>query len=119
MAKSNKLILEQANEAIIKGDHEGFLSYCTDDTKWTFVGDQTLTGKDSVRRWMRVNYKEPPSFNVTKLIEGEDFVIALGDILVKDEDGKEGWHKYCDVWRFKDGKMAELKAFVIKPGDQE
>jgi uncharacterized protein len=23
-------------------------------------------------------------------------------------------YSYCDVWRFRDGKMVELKAFVIK-----
>jgi ketosteroid isomerase-like protein len=32
---------------------------------------------------------------------------------MKDEDGKMVDYSYCDVWRFRDGKMAELKAFVI------
>lgn len=36
----NKAILEKANAAVSSGDNEGFLSFCTDDTKWTFVGDK-------------------------------------------------------------------------------
>ena len=109
---SNKEVLQKANAAISSGDNEGFLSFCTDDTEWTFVGDQTLQGKEAVRRWMKINYLEPPKFVVENLIAEGDFVTALGHIKVK-KDGKITDHRYCDVWRFRDGKMAELKAFVI------
>ncbi len=59
-------------------------------------------------------YKEPPKFTVTNLIAEGDFVTALGEITLKGEDAKETDYSYCDVWRFRDGKMVELKAFVIK-----
>jgi hypothetical protein len=36
------------------------LSFCTDDTEWTFVGDKTLKGKEAVRQWMATTYIEPP-----------------------------------------------------------
>ena len=114
MVENNKEILEKANEAITKGDHEGFLSFCTEDTEWTFVGDKTLQGKEAVRQWMTTAYQEPPRFRVENLIAGGDFVTALGTIRLKDEDGKMADYAYCDVWRFRDGKMAQLKAFVIK-----
>ena len=114
MAENNKAILEKANAAIIKGDNEGFLSFCTDNTEWTFVGDKTLRGKEAVRQWMAITYVEPPKFMVENLIAEGDFVTALGKISMKDEDGKMAHYSYCDVWRFHNGKMAELKAFVIK-----
>lgn len=114
MAENNKAILEKANAAIIKGDNEGFLSFCTDNTEWTFVGDKTLQGKEAVRQWMATTYVEPPKFMVENLIAEGDFVTAVGKISMKDEDGKMAHYAYCDVWRFHDGKMAELKAFVIK-----
>ncbi|GAB3171191.1 hypothetical protein GCM10027291_23920 [Telluribacter humicola] len=114
MTESIKAILEKANAAIIEGDHEGFLAFCTDDTEWTFIGDITLRGKEAVRQWMATAYVEPPKFNVENLIAGGDYVTALGTISMKDENGKEADYSYCDVWRIRDGKMAELKAFVIK-----
>jgi len=109
----NKAILEKANAAVTAGDNEGFLIFCTNDTKWTFVGDRTLEGKEAVREYMAEAYIEPPKFMVENLIAEGDFVTAVGKISMKDEKGKMAEYSYCDVWRFKDGKMAELKAFVI------
>jgi uncharacterized protein len=114
MSENNKAILEAANGAIAQGNYEGFLSFCADDTKWTFVGDKTLEGKEAVRQWMVTTYLEPPKFRVVNLIAEGDFVTALGDITMKDEDGKTADYSYCDIWRFGDGQMVELRAFVIK-----
>ena len=115
MSEENKATLTKANAAITEGDHEGFLSFCTDDTEWTFVGERTLKGKEAVRQWMATAYLEPPKFEVDLLIAEGDFLIALGEITMKDEEGKEARYSYCDVWRFRGGQMCELRAFVIKP----
>jgi ketosteroid isomerase-like protein len=114
MSLNNKEILEKANAAVTAGDNEGFLYFCTDDTKWTFVGDKTLEGKQAVREYMAKEYLEPPKFMVENLIAEGDFVTAVGKINLKDEGGKIVHYYYSDVWRFRDGKMAELKAFVIE-----
>ena len=111
---TNKEILEKANAAIAESDFEGFLTLCTEDTVWTFEGDRTLRGKAAVRQWMTTTYKEPPKFRVHRMIAEGDFVAALGEITLKDEEGKAVQHAYCDVWRFREGKMAELQAFVIE-----
>ena len=111
---NNKAILEKANAAITEGNYEEFLSFCTDDTKWTFVGEQILRGKQTVREYMAKAYVEPPKFMVESLIAEDEFITALGKINLRDEDGKTIEYAYCDVWRFHNGKMAELKAFVIE-----
>jgi ketosteroid isomerase-like protein len=114
MNLNNKAILEKANAAVSAGDNEGFLFFCTDDTEWTFVGDKTLRGKEAVRQYMSTAYVEPPKFIVENLIAEGEFVTALGKISMKNEDGKVVDYTYCDVWRFSNGKMAGLKAFVIQ-----
>jgi uncharacterized protein (TIGR02246 family) len=114
MSENNKAILEAANAAIAQGNNEGFLSFCADDMEWTFVGDKTLKGKEAVRQWMAMTYIEPPKFRVANLIAEGDFVTALGDITLKDEDEKAADYSYCDIWRFHGGKIVELRAFVIK-----
>lgn len=111
---NNKEILEKANAAITEGDYEGFLSFCTDDTEWTFVGDETLRGKQAVRQYMAMAYAEPPKFMVEDLIAEGNFVTAIGKISMKDKDGKLIDYSYCDVWRFHNDKMAALRAFVIR-----
>jgi len=113
MSETHKEILKSANAAIAKGDFEGFLVFCTEDTIWHFLGERTIRGKPAVRQWMIDTYLEPPTFTVHQMIADGDFVAALGEIVVKDEKGNATQHEYCDVWRFRDGKMAELRAFVI------
>ncbi|MGJ7544042.1 nuclear transport factor 2 family protein [Variovorax sp. LT1R16] len=114
MSETHKAILQKANAAITRGDCEGFLAFCTEDTTWTFVGDRTLRGKQAVREWMAIAYKEPPRFEVHRLIAEGDALAALGEILLKDEEGKTSRHAYCDVWRFRDGQLAALQAFVVE-----
>lgn len=114
MSANNKAILEAANAAIAEGDYEGFLSFCADNTEWTFVGDKTLKGKDAVRQWMVTEYVEPPLNIVANLIAESDLVAAVGDLTIKDADGRATHYSYCDIWRFRGGKIVELRAFVIK-----
>ncbi len=111
--EKHKQILTIGNAAISAGDHEGFLKYCDDDTEWIFVGEQTLKGKEAVRQYMAQNYIEPPKFNTKNLIAEGNFLVATGDIALKDKNGKETQYAYCDVWEFSNEKIIGLKAFVI------
>lgn len=112
--EENKAILKKGNAAIAEGNNEGFLSLCTDDTEWTFVGDKILTGKEAVRQWMAAEYVVPPQNRVAHMIAEDDFLTVTGYLTSKDKDGKVTDYEYCDIWRFEDGKIAALKAFVIK-----
>lgn len=110
---TNREILERANARISRGDFEGFLEACTDDTTWNFVGDRVLTGKDAVRRWMTDTYVHPPQNEVERMISDGEFLAVYGVVTVTAADGTSTSSPYCDVWRFEGGKLAELRAFVI------
>lgn len=112
--KNNKAILEKANASLKEGDNEGFLIHCTEDTEWIFVGDITLSGKEAVRKYMTEAYSIPPKFSMELMIEEGDYVTQMGRISLKDENGEMVDYLACDVLKFRDGKIAELKAFVIK-----
>lgn len=115
MSGIHKATLQKANAAIAKGDFDGFLALCTEDTEWTFVGDKTIKGKEAVRRWMTATYLEPPDFVVHHMVAEADFVVAIGEITLNDAKGKGTRNAYCDVWRFRDGRMAALHAYVNGP----
>lgn len=114
MSLTNKDILLKANAFVTSGDNEAFLSFCTEDVKWEFVGDRTLVDKEAVRAYMKDTYTEVPKFDIENLTEDGDYVTAIGKISMKNKNGKIINYAYCDFWRFSDGKMAELKAFVIE-----
>ena len=108
----HKRVLEAANEAVGRGDTEGFLAYCTEDTLWEFIGDRTLRGKDAVREWMASTYLQPPRNEVQTMIAEGDSLVAVGRITTID-GSVETTSAYCDVWTFRDGRLAALRAFVV------
>ena len=83
----NAEILHQANEFVKKGNYESFLAHYTPDTKWVFVGERILNGKDQVRDYMKEFYLEPPVFTVEKTIEEGSYVAVTGVITLKDAKG--------------------------------
>lgn len=111
---SKAALLHEANEFVKKGDYESFLAYCTQDTQWVLIGDRILSGKEEVRDYMKEFYREPPVFSVDTTVEDGDFVAVTGEITLKDESGVNHHYDYCDVWRFENGKIAALKAYVIE-----
>lgn len=111
---NHKTTLENANKAIIQGDHETFLDYLTDDIRWNFVGDQILFGKEQIGRYLEQTYRKPPKFDVENIISEGDYLTAVGKISIADAEDEWVEYRYCDIWRFENGKMAELTAFVIK-----
>ena len=113
MSEQNKTILLSANAAVVRGDHEAFLDHLTDDAEWTFVGDQVLRGKAAVRAYIAETYVRPPAFTVDRLIAEGDMLTAEGHIRLPDAEGREVHYEYCDVWRIRDGKLAELRAYVV------
>jgi len=113
MSSDPKTILQQANAAVAAGDNEGFLAFCTDDVTWHFIGERTITGKDALRRYLDETYIEPPDFNVTDELVDGDTLVAIGDIAIADAAGTKTRSSYCDVWRLRDGKLAELRAYVV------
>jgi ketosteroid isomerase-like protein len=119
MSDQNKAILTEANECVSNGDYDGFLSYCTEDTEWTFIGDMRLRGKEAVWQWMKATYIQPPEFSVSHMVGEGDYVVAMGEISVLLEDGTIQRSHYCDVWRFENGKMAGLNAYVVGKGNGE
>lgn len=114
MSANNKEIVEKVNASFAEGGVEGFLSHCADDVVWTMVGNKSTIGKQAIREWMASMDMEPPKFTVDNIIAEGDFVTAYGDLTLKEKDGKTVPYAYCDIYRFRDGKIAELNSFVIK-----
>jgi ketosteroid isomerase-like protein len=69
-----------------------------------------------VRRWMAATYREPPKFQVHRMVAEGDFVAALGKMTLKNEAGTPVRHAFCDVWRFDGGRIAGLHAYVVETG---
>ncbi len=115
MSDRLKEIVEQVNATFAENNMEKFLSFCADDIQWTMVGHKSVKGKDAIRQWMKsMGDMEPPKITVDSRIAEGDSVVAQGNVTMQDKDGKTAPHAFCDIYRFRDEKIVELIAFVIK-----
>ena len=115
MAENNKTIVKEVNDAFANNRVEDFLKHCSEDVVWRMVGEKTTNGIDEIREWMaQMEGAEPPKFTVDEIVAEGDSVICRGDMTMKDQTGIEGKYAYCDSYRFKGGKIAQLDSYVIK-----
>lgn len=114
MSAKNKEIVEKVNKAFAENNVEGWLEFCSDDVVWTIVGAKSVRGKEAIRAWMASMASEPPKFTVASLIAEGDNVVAHGNMIMKEKDGKSTPYAYCDVYQFRNGKIVELLSFVVK-----
>ena len=114
MATKNKEIVNKVNEAFADNNVEGFLAQCANDVEWTMVGDQTVKGKDAIRKFMQSMPAQPPTFTVSEVIAEGDFVMAHGDMMMDEKGEKNVPYAYCDIYHFRGGQIDELRSFVIK-----
>jgi uncharacterized protein len=117
-AERNKEIVEKVNASFAKGSAEDFLSNCADDIRWEIVGEKTVNGREAIREFMKEMNSEPPQFTVEDVIAEGDKVAAQGNMTMPDKDGNTVPYSFCDVYRFRDGKIVELNSFVIKTGEK-
>jgi predicted SnoaL-like aldol condensation-catalyzing enzyme len=115
MAANRKEIVQRINDAFAENNLEKVLSFCTDDLSWTMVGDTTVSGKDSIRKWMASMDPQPPQISIQHTVAEGDFVIARGNMMMQEKrNGPSIPYTFCDIYRFAGDKVAELIAFVIR-----
>jgi uncharacterized protein len=118
-AVGNKEIVEKINAAFARGKSDEFLALCADDFAWSMVGEKTVKGKDAVRDWLKTMPSEPPKFTINSVIGEGDSVVAYGDMMMKDKEGKTNPYAFCDIYRFRDSRVVELTSYVIKTSKEK
>lgn len=111
---NNRALVERVNAAFRDNSVEGFLECCADDVEWTIVGHKAVKGKEAIRAWMGSGPSEPPQFSVAQVISEGDFAAAYGDMTMNEKDQPDVPYSFCDVYRFADGKIVELRSYVVK-----
>ena len=114
MSQENKQIIEKVNAAFANNDVDGFLALCTDDLVWRMVGEKDFKGKAAVREFMGSGPSEAPQFTVENIIAEGDTVAAFGDMTMKGKDGTPEAYSYCDVYKIRGDKVAELISYVVR-----
>ena len=115
MSNTNKKIVETFNAAFAENKPEVFLDACADNAAWQMVGDKSYKGKEAIKEFMNsMKDMEPPKFTVDNTFGDSNFVTSYGDMTMKDKNGKDNPYSFCDIYQFRDGKIVDLRTFVVK-----
>ncbi|MEV0082294.1 nuclear transport factor 2 family protein [Saccharopolyspora sp. NPDC050642] len=98
-----------------KNDHEQILSCLTEDIRWTVFGAFQLTGKEAYDKAIdgAPEFIDPPELEVVRLVEQDDVVMAEINGTAKRAAGEEVRMSMAEVFRMRDGKICERRAWVI------
>jgi len=116
MSEKHKSIVKEVSQSFEKNDLEGFLQHCTDDVTWSMVGDTSNKGKDSIRQWMQSmdGGSAPPKLTTQQMVSEGNVTMALGEMTMQGESGKDEAYSFCDIYQFRGDKIADLRSFVVK-----
>lgn len=114
MSEKHKEIINKVNDGFNKNDPEVFLSFCTDDVKWSMAGQDARTGKESIREWMSsMEGMGPPKIDTKGIISDGDSAACYGEMTMP-EKGETNFYSFCDIYQFKNDKITELESFAVK-----
>jgi ketosteroid isomerase-like protein len=119
MSETNKEIVEKANAYLAEGKTEEFLLLLAEDIVWTLLAETptTIKGRKGIGEFMASTSgdgSQPPKFTVNELVAERDFVVANGDMTMTTKAGEIVPYAYCDIYRFQDGEIVELRTFINK-----
>ncbi|MEP7074724.1 MAG: nuclear transport factor 2 family protein [Acidobacteriota bacterium] len=119
MSDKNIEIVKQANALLTDGKNEEFILLCAEDIEWTLLSDSptTMKGREAISAFMASTSpegSEPPKFTVKNMIAEGEVVMSNGEMNMKSKEGETVPYAYCDIYRFQNGKIAELLTFMNK-----
>ena len=117
---NNRETVEKVNEAFAKNRIDDFLELCSDDITWTMVGKPAVTGKPALKEMMSDDTWTPPEFSVSFIIADADRAACEGHMKMAKKDGSEEYAGFfCDLYRFRDGKVCEMRSYFSSGAFQQ
>jgi uncharacterized protein (TIGR02246 family) len=113
--ESIKQIVQKINQAFRDNDMEAFVGCCADDITWTMVGNETVTGKQSILDFMKgMPTNCEPVLTEKLIVAGEDSAACTGTMEMPNADGSIYHGSFCDVYQFMDGKVKTIDTYIIE-----
>ena len=112
---TNKEIIRKVNEGFSEGDNKKILLHVADDVHWDIIGFSTHIGKDAFRKEINnENFVGLPTITIKNEIEEGDHVAVEGEVQCRKKDGGMLDAFFFDSYRLKDGKIKEMRSYLIE-----
>lgn len=119
MSAKNREIVERANAFVAEGKSKEFSMLFTEDAEWTMVAEtpSRVKGRAAICAHLASASDAglgPPVFTIDNVVSEREIVVANGEMSMTTIDGKTAPYEFCDLYRFRDNKIAELRTFINK-----
>ncbi len=111
----NQVLFEKVLQTFDNNDSDGLIALVTDDFEWEMLGDQTVKGKENLKK-MFAEIDGTEMISCTKelqLLDGNKGA-CNGIVKMKNAKGEPFEMYYCDLYVFEDGKLKKMVTYNIK-----
>lgn len=117
---SVETFIQELNAAFERGDVAFVVDRCTDDVRWSMVGDELFVGKEALREAMtRAEASPLPRMTVDRILVAGDEAVCVGSMAMGDApDAPE--YRFCDIYqltRAGEPLIREMTSFVIQTSE--
>lgn len=110
---TNKEIIREVNKAFMAFDVETILEHVADDVRWDIPGAPSVTGKEAFASEVSKSFNGRLEIKTTTEIADGDYVVVEGEVESHPENGTTIKADFCDIFRLENGKIKELRFYVI------
>src|SRR6187455_2033865 len=111
---TNKEIVRKVNEGFNAGDSDAIVQYVTDDVTWECPGFFSYKGKEAFRKEINNDaFTGKPVITVINELEDGDMVAVEGSVKSMKKDGSPFSCRFFDFYRLEDGKIKEMRSYLV------
>jgi ketosteroid isomerase-like protein len=107
-------------DELSKGNRKFIITHLDNDIKWNIVGMPEVTGKEDFLKVMEIMQSAIGGFSrmyIKNIISEGEYVVVESSAGNENFSGKTFNPSYCEVYRFKNGKILELTSYIVDASD--
>lgn len=114
MPLKNKELLQMIMEAFSNSNTDFVFAHLADDISWNIVGMPVIKGKSEFLRAVEtLELKNFSADNVKNIIAEGEFVVVENTGKAETKTEISNSPAYCDIYRFKNGKIHEVTTYAV------
>ncbi|NGM65143.1 nuclear transport factor 2 family protein [Sphingobacterium sp. SGR-19] len=115
--ENTRQLVERINALFVEGNMESFMDYLAEDVIWEMFtsssGHTVLHGKKEVSEMDGSDMPEHTGFEFGTIVVDGETASVQGKSTGKLKDGTDYHGHFCDVYHFRNNKIAKIESYVI------
>jgi PhnB protein len=113
IGNGDKELQKKISEAFANGNMPFVSEHLAENIKWNILGSPPIIGKEAVIEvYKMAELQNFPVVTILNIVSESDCVVIESTGEAKTTKGKQYNQIYCDIFRFKEGKLQEITTYL-------